>query len=266
MHHKAIDEWETGRYWNANAEAWTLLSRAGHDIYRDLMNTPAFFAHLPPIQGLNGIDIGCGEGHNTRLLADQRALMSGIDIAPVFIDHARAMEKEFPLGIQYEVASATRLPYADAQFDFATSFMCLMDLPEPEKAIAEAYRVLKPGGFFQFSLEHPCFKTPHMRKLRNDKGDARAFEVGGYFSGSEGLVGEWIFGDAPESMRNRFPAFRVPVFHRTLEFWINTLIQAGFSIEHIHEPCPSPQALQQKPAMQGATVVAYFLQVRVRKG
>jgi trans-aconitate methyltransferase len=59
---------EVGQYWDGNAEAWTLLARAGYDVYRDHVNTPAFFAMLPDVAGLTGLDIGCGEGHNTRLL------------------------------------------------------------------------------------------------------------------------------------------------------------------------------------------------------
>ena len=42
--------------------------RAGYDHYRDGLNTPAFLAMLPETRGLSGLDIGCGEGHNTRLL------------------------------------------------------------------------------------------------------------------------------------------------------------------------------------------------------
>ena len=38
--------------WNANAAAWTELSRAGFDRYRDLVNTPAFFRLLPPEQSV----------------------------------------------------------------------------------------------------------------------------------------------------------------------------------------------------------------------
>jgi hypothetical protein len=57
---------EAGRYWNANAEAWTTLARAGYDIYRDFLNTPAFFEILPDVTRLHGIDIGCGEGYDTR--------------------------------------------------------------------------------------------------------------------------------------------------------------------------------------------------------
>jgi hypothetical protein len=64
-----MDHREVGKFWNENAKAWTELARAGYDLYRDYLNTPAFLAMLPEVQGLSGVDIGCGEGHNTRLIA-----------------------------------------------------------------------------------------------------------------------------------------------------------------------------------------------------
>src|SRR5712692_7909357 len=133
MEHK-----EVGRYWNESAESWTKLARAGYDVYRDYLNTPAFFAMLPNVERLAGLDIGCGEGHNTRLLANRGARMTAIDIADVFIAHAQAAEKETPLGIDYQVASAVALPFADATFDFATAFMSLMDVPETVRVLAES--------------------------------------------------------------------------------------------------------------------------------
>src|SRR5919205_1628120 len=108
---------EVGRFWNANAEAWTKLARAGYDVYRDYLNTPAFLAMLPAIEGLSGLDIGCGEGHNTRRLAQCGARVTGIDIAEVFIAHARQAEEQTPLRIDYHVASAVNLPFADGAFD-----------------------------------------------------------------------------------------------------------------------------------------------------
>ena len=75
---------EAGRYWNENAATWTRLARAGYDVYRDYLNTPAFFHLLPAVGGLSGLDIGCGEGHNTRLLARRgvRMIVGGSAIVP----------------------------------------------------------------------------------------------------------------------------------------------------------------------------------------
>ena len=47
-----MDHEDVGRLWNGNAEAWTTLSRAGHDVYRDAFNTPAFLEMLPDVTGL----------------------------------------------------------------------------------------------------------------------------------------------------------------------------------------------------------------------
>src|SRR5438270_11868414 len=130
-----MDEREAGTYWEANAESWTRLSRAGWDVFRDGFNTPAFLALLPPVSGLTGLDIGCGEGHNTRLMAARAARMYGIDIAPTFVRHAHAAPQSTP-AIRYAVASAYNLPYPAGVFDFATAFMSLMDVPCPQRALA----------------------------------------------------------------------------------------------------------------------------------
>jgi len=46
-----MDHREVGRYWNGNADTWTKLARAGYDVYRDCLNTPAFFDMLPDVAG-----------------------------------------------------------------------------------------------------------------------------------------------------------------------------------------------------------------------
>ncbi len=256
---------EVGRYWNENAEVWTRLARAGYDTYRDCLNTPAFLAMLPDIEGLIGLDIGCGEGHNTRQIARCGACMTAVDVAEVFIGHARALEATNPLGIAYHIASALDLPFGDNAFDFATATMSLMDVPEPERALAEAFRVLKPGGFLQFSITHPCFDTPHRRNLRDDDGNTYAIEVGGYFQNLDGEVTEWLFSSAPEEVRAGLPTFKTPRFTRTLSQWLNALIDLGFVLERIEEPRPSDETVRACPNIQDAQVVAYFLHLRARK-
>lgn len=256
---------EAGRYWNANADAWTKLARAGHDIYRDFLNTPAFLETLPDVTALAGLDIGCGEGHNTRLLAKRGARMTAIDIAENFIAHARQAETDHPLGIDYRVASAVELPFGNETFDFATGFMSFMDVPETERVLAETNRVLKPGGFVQFSISHPCFDTPHRRNLRDEQRRTYAIEVGDYFTKVDGRVTEWLFTGAPASAKAGLLKFQTPYIHRTLSDWLNLLLDAGFTLERVAEPRPSDGTVQECPKMQDAQVVAYFLHLRARK-
>ena len=260
-----MDTREAARYWEKNADAWTKLSRAGYDVYRDAFNTPAFLEFLPNVHGLTGLDIGCGEGHNTRLVARHGACMTAVDIAESFIRHAAAEEERQPLGIVYRVSDAAALPFEDERFDFATAFMSLMDVPTPERAVAEAFRILRPGGFLQFSICHPCFDTPHRVNLRDERGVTYAIEVGDYFERIDGRIMRWLFASAPKSVKEGLPLFQVPRFTRTVSEWFNMLLEAGFAIERVAEPRPSDETVQANPDVQDAQVVSYFLHVRVRK-
>jgi hypothetical protein len=132
-------------------------------------------------------------------------------------------------------------------------------------ANAEAYRVLKPGGFLQFSITHPCFDTPHRRNLRDEQGITYAIEVGDYFRNLQGEVMEWLCGAAPPEVTEGLSPFRVPRFTRTLSQWLNLVVEAGFVLEHVKEPQPSDEVVRQCPDLQDAQVVAYFLHVRARK-
>ncbi len=286
-----MDHREAGRFWDGNAEAWTRLARQGYDVSRDLFNTPGFLDMLPDVNGLRGLDIGCGEGSNTRLVARCGASMTAIDISEKFVryaagekggpyekragwvlcaqtapTHAAPPKAPGPAAIDFLVASAVELPFRDETFDFATAFMSLMEFPETGQALAEAHRVLRPGGFLQFSITHPCFDTPHRRNLRNAEGRTYAIEVGDYFRYCDGEVLEWTFGAAPEEARAGLAKFKTPMFNRTLSEWVNLVVEARFTIERMGEPHPSDEVVRESPNVQDAQVVAYFLHVRVRKG
>lgn len=258
-----MDHREVGRHWNKIAPTWTAMGRGGHDYYRDSFNTPAFLEMLPEVSGLKGLDIGCGEGHNTRQLVEQGAQMSAIDISDVFIDFAAQIQPEGSR-IDYSNSSAVELPFSEGTFDFATGFMSFMDIPETELVLKEAFRVIKPGGFLQFSISHPCFDTPHRVKLRNPDGTTKAYEIGDYFNV---LNGEFLELNKPGSKAAKlgFPPIQIPRFNRTLSQWINSIVDAGFSIEKMNEPCPSDEVVEQYPHVQDSQVVAYFLHIRCRK-
>ncbi len=247
--------------WEGNAELWTRQARAGYDVYRDRQNTPAFLAMLPSVCGLRGLDIGCGEGGNTRQLVSLGAIMHGVDIAPTFVRHAR----EAGGGIDYHLASATALPFSDDSFDFATAFMSLMDMAEADVALREAHRVLHPGGFLQFSILHPCFCPPKRRNIRNADCDTVAIEVADYFAVVDGRVDEWHFSAAPAGERAVTERFRVPRFHRTISNWLNLVSSSGFVLEEIGEPMADEDTALAHPIVADTRVAPLFLHVRGRK-
>ena len=145
----ALGEDHVAAAWDANAATWVEHVRAGYDLYREAFTMPAFLAFCPDLDGLRVIDLGCGEGHNTRALARRGAKMTGVDLSPRMIAAARASELALPLGIAYQVGSFTRLEFcADVSFDGAVSTMALMDSPDFGAAARAAHRVLRPGGGF----------------------------------------------------------------------------------------------------------------------
>jgi len=260
-----MDDLEVKQYWEQNAEAWTALSRAGYDLYRDVINAPTFLKMLPDVKGQKGLDIGCGEGYNTRLVAQKGAKLTGIDISETFVDHARELDVQEPLGIDYRVCSASEMQFPDNNFNFCVATMSLMDMPDPSKAIVEAYRVLKPGGFFQFSISHPCFATSKWQWQKDEKGRRSALLCGDYFIRQNGNIEQWIFGAAPDEEKDKYPPFKIPRFTMILSDWVNTLIKTGFRIEELCEPHPDEATVQKYPSVADAAIIAYFLIIRCRK-
>ena len=256
---------EVKKFWDKNAEAWTQLSRAGYDTYRNYLNTPAFFALLPEVAGKKGLDLGCGEGYNTRLLAEHGAKVIGLDISTVFVQQAKSFQSDGSLIPEYLIGNAQELPLADASFDFVTGFMSFMDIPDTEMLLSEVWRALKPGGFLQFSISHPCFDLPRRKNLRDTEGRTYAFELGGYFQHGDGKVAEWLFSAAPQEAVESFSKFQTPNFNHPLSYWLNTLIQTGFVLEAFSEPMPDDQTVLEQPNIQDAQVIAYFLIIRARK-
>jgi SAM-dependent methyltransferase len=256
----AVEAPDTRKLWNANARAWTELSRAGFDVYRDLVNTPAFFAMLPAVSGLVGLDLGCGEGHNTRLLAASGADVVALDLSEYFIESAAA---ESQRGIRFVLGDGAHLPFRSSTFDFATAFMSLMDVGKPERALQEVGRVLKPEGFVQFSVAHPATSTPIRHWVDDEAGHRHALTVGDYFY--EGpLTERWIFGAAPADVRDRHEPFTIAYARRTLAGWINAVLGAGFTIEAIDEPHADEQTARTHPEVADTRIAPYFLILRAR--
>ncbi len=114
---------------------------------------------LAPVRGeadhLNRfLDLGMWDGTSCYLLEEMGKTAVGIDIrADGLTDKARASRAEF---LQMDVAG---LAFADSRFDFLFSYNSMEHFPDPPRALAEAWRVTRPGGYIYFNFG-PIYYSP----------------------------------------------------------------------------------------------------------
>lgn len=105
-------------------------------------------ARLAP--GITVLDLGCGTGTLALMAAEAAPSVSirGLDADPAMVERARRKTARRGLEISFNVGLAQALPYPDAFFDRVLSTLLFHHLPPAAKpaALAEARRVLKPGG------------------------------------------------------------------------------------------------------------------------
>jgi len=103
------------------------------------------------ISELNVADIGCGTGMQAQLWAECGHRVFGLDVNAPLIEIARQRATEAKLAIQFDIGSATELPYADASMDVALLPELLEHVVDWQGCLDEAIRILKPGGLLYLS-------------------------------------------------------------------------------------------------------------------
>ncbi len=108
----------------------------------------AYLSEIEFPMGARVLEVGCGTGPVTRALARWARVgeVVGVDPSPVFIAKARELAAEMQ-NLSFQVADGRSLPFADASFDVVVFHTTLCHVPSPEHALAEAFRVLRPGGW-----------------------------------------------------------------------------------------------------------------------
>jgi ubiquinone/menaquinone biosynthesis C-methylase UbiE len=94
------------------------------------------------------LDLGCGQGHTTRLLAEHfpRASSLGFEYDPALVARASA-DPSNPPRIAFQQGDASRIPFPDSSFDLVFTRYMLVHVPEPARVISEMFRLTRPGGF-----------------------------------------------------------------------------------------------------------------------
>ncbi|MBD0271840.1 MAG: methyltransferase domain-containing protein [Acetobacteraceae bacterium] len=98
--------------------------------------------------GLRLLDVCCGPGYLTAEATGRGLSAVGVDIAPAMVELARGRVP----GAEFRVGDAEALGFDDGSFDAVVCAFGLLHLAAPERGIAEAFRVLRPGGAFAFTV------------------------------------------------------------------------------------------------------------------
>jgi ubiquinone/menaquinone biosynthesis C-methylase UbiE len=107
----------------------------------------AYLADVDLPQAASVLEIGCGTGAIARALAVRSGVgeVVGVDPAPGLLARARALSAGHP-NLAFLEADGRDLPLPADRFDLVVAHTVLSHVPEPERAVAEAHRTLRPGG------------------------------------------------------------------------------------------------------------------------
>ena len=131
-------------------EGWTARATTFDDHFAEM--TGAAIAPLldsvGPLDGKRLLDVGCGTGHLAAAAARRGAEVLGVDFAETMVARARS---NYP-GVAFRQGDAEALDCDDASFEAVACSFALLHLSDQEAAVAEACRVLRPGGRYAFTI------------------------------------------------------------------------------------------------------------------
>ena len=171
---------------------------------------------LGDVAGLDVVELGCGTAYVSARLARRGARPVAVDPTPAQLDTARRLQRETGIEFPLVEAPAEAVPLPDASFDLAVSEYGASLWADPERWLAEAARLLRPGGRLLFltmsPLAHLC--TPDEDETPIENRLVRP------------LFAPWEV---------RWAGYDGAEFHLSHGAWIRVLRTNGFALDALHE-------------------------------
>jgi SAM-dependent methyltransferase len=179
------------------------------------------------------LDLGCGLGYFAREARARGAKqVVGVDLSELMLEEARRRTDD--AGIVYIRESLEAFAVEPASFDLVVSSLALHYLADYAGLVRRVATWLEPGGRFAFSVEHPIF-TAHGSS--------------DWHKGADGAAVHWPVDRYREEgeRRTRWFVDGVVKYHRTVETYVNALLDAGLILVRLEEPEGDPALLAEKP-------------------
>ena len=169
---------------------------------------------LGKVSGTDVVELGCGTAYLSAWLARRGARPVGVDLSPAQLATARLCQERFGISFPLVEADAQQLPLANNQFDLALSEYGASLWCDPHLWIAEAARVLRPGGRLVFLTNSPL-----VTMCVPDEG---------------GFAKPALLRSQPSTARIQWPGGGIE-FHPSHAEWLHVLRRNGFVVEALHE-------------------------------
>jgi SAM-dependent methyltransferase len=218
----------------------------------NLFEMPALFSLLPDLTGKRVLDLGCGFGeHCMEYIRRGADRVVGVDISEKMLEVAK--EENSDLKITYLNMAMEDIGAIDEKFDVVISSLAMHYVEDFGGVVRNIYEKLTEGGVFIYSQESPmstCY-SGGSRWTTDEDGVKIHLNLSNYGREAE-YSSEWFVDD-------------VKRYHRMFSTIVNTLADAGFTIEKMIEPLPDDELLAKYPDYYDLFHRPDFLIVRVKK-
>lgn len=221
--------------WNRKARFWDALHGEYGNAFHQRLVEPGLMQLLELQAGEAVLDVGCGNGALARSLAQRGAQVTAFDFSEELIRLATARGADLAVEVDFRIIDGTdeaaMLALGVGRYDAITCTMALMDMPTIEPLFRAAARLLRRGGRFVFSTQHPAFNSNNPIFV-HEKEDRDGVVADHY------AVKLRTYLDMPPVKGSGAPGEPDPhyYYHRSLSELLSAAFAAGFALDGLLEP------------------------------